>query len=72
MQLAVDVQIPEILGGMDGETVYIGTYISQLSAYIDFSQFLQCIIFRPGGEGWRMGGVEEAFHVLVAYPNSIT
>ena len=72
MQLAVDVQIPEIFGGMDGETVYIGTYISQLSVYIDFSQSLQYIIFLPEGEGGRGGGMEEAFHVLVAYPNSIT
>ena len=101
MQLAVDVQIPEIFGGMDGETVYIGTYISQLSVYIDFSQSLQYIIFLPEGEGGRGGGrggggegrgrgrkggggeevrgegrgggrgggMEEAFHVLVAYPN---
>ena len=56
MQLAVDVQIPEIFGGMDGETVYIGTYISQLSVYIDFSQSLQYIIFLPEGEGGRGGG----------------
>lgn len=43
MQLAVDVQIPEIFGGMDGEAVYIGTYIGQLAAYIDFSPSLQYV-----------------------------
>ena len=53
-------------GGVEGRG---DTYISQLSAYIDFSQSLQCIIFLPGEGG---GGVEEPFHVLVAYPNSIT
>lgn len=33
MQLAVDVQIPEILGGMNGETVYIGMYMRHSTCY---------------------------------------
>lgn len=28
MQLAVDVQIPDEFGGLDGEAIYIGTVIS--------------------------------------------
>ena len=84
MQLAVDVQIPEIFGGMDGETVYIGTCISQRGegwrggvVHISASCRLTLTLVSPynvlyfslGREG---GGVEEPFHVLVAYPNSIT
>ena len=57
MQLAVDVQIPECCGGVDGEAIYIdteGSFVVERAAEIARATMLHCHNLIDDGDLYRV------------------